>query len=384
MGKKKFNSSIECDNILLVAGGSKGNKSAANNQSKLIKLLNEIFDQVYFITFCDEEQDFQIPKNRIFFLDSYRSALLNFLFNQVREVKYINRILGNITIESVLFSFGQDLNLIPILYLKLLGKRVVLRSSGRPSKILSKYIGDKYRIKTTLFRIIEEINYRIVDQILTECEYAIKENDFEKYRKAYSANLFIDTNQFFSIKDYHEREFDVGYIGRFSEEKGVWKFLQSIPLLLHYNPGLKIFIAGEGDLKFEMINFIQEKTINRNITMHQWIPHKYLSYHLNEIKLLVIPSKREGLPNIALEAMASGTTVLATPVGSIPGVIINNKTGFILRDSNPETIAKGIEHAMNYSHLEKIVDNANLLVNEYYSFPKTIEQLRKVLCNVYG
>jgi len=228
MTKNKVIGNIECDNILLVAGGSKGNKSAANNQKKLIKLLNEIFDQVYLITFCDEEQDFQIPENRILFLDSYNSALSKFLFDQVREVKYINRILANTTIEMVLFSFGQDLNIIPILYTKLLGKKVILRSSGRPSKILSKYIGDKYRIKTTIFRIIEEINYRIVDQILTECEYAIKENDFDKYGKAYSANLFIDTILFVPTKDYHEREFDIGYLGRFSEEKGVRKFLQRI------------------------------------------------------------------------------------------------------------------------------------------------------------
>lgn len=191
--------------------------------------------------------------------------------------------------------------------------------------------------------------------------------------------MFIEINQFICTKNYFERQFDIGYIGRFSDEKGVLNFLQSIPLVLDTMPSLNILIAGEGILKEDIENFIEEKKLHHNIVMQQWIPNKFLSDRLNEIRLLVIPSVREGLPNIALEAMASGTAVLATPVGSIPGIIINERTGFILEDNNPNNIAKGLIQAMNYSDINKIVKNANLLVNENYSFHKTVKQLQKVL-----
>jgi len=42
---------------------------------------------------------------------------------------------------------------------------------------------------------------------------------------------------------------------------------------------------------------------------------------LDELKLVVLPSYTEGLPNIMPETMACGTPTLATPVGDIPDII---------------------------------------------------------------
>ena len=51
-----------------------------------------------------------------------------------------------------------------------------------------------------------------------------------------------------------------------------------------------------------------------------WIPHDELPKYLNELRLLVLHSSTEGLPNIVLEAMACGCPVLASDKTSLPEV----------------------------------------------------------------
>ena len=95
--------------------------------------------------------------------------------------------------------------------------------------------------------------------------------------------------------------------------------------------------------------------------------------YLNNIKLLVMPSVKEGLPNTLLEALACGTLVLATPVGGIPGLIRDGETGFIMENNTPECIAKNIMRALNHPDLEKIVENGRDLIKTKHSYEHSVK-----------
>ena len=104
--------------------------------------------------------------------------------------------------------------------------------------------------------------------------------------------------------------------------------------------------------------------------------------YLNELKLLVLPSYTEGLPNIMLEAMACGTPVLATPVGAIPDVIKDGETGFIMENNSPERIAENVIRALNDSNLDIIVKNARELVEKDFTYEAAVERYRKILGSI--
>lgn len=56
----------------------------------------------------------------------------------------------------------------------------------------------------------------------------------------------------------------------------------------------------------------------------------------------VLTSRQDNLPNTIMEAMASGTPVLATPVGGIPEMIAHMHNGYLMRDLSPEACVDGI------------------------------------------
>jgi glycosyltransferase involved in cell wall biosynthesis len=93
----------------------------------------------------------------------------------------------------------------------------------------------------------------------------------------------------------------------------------------------------------------------------------------------ILPSKREGLPNIVLEAMTCGSVPLATPVGGIPDVIKDGVTGFTLRSTEPSYLAlKLIQATSDIQMLESISSNMQSYVKRYFELEYVARRWRKI------
>jgi len=137
--------------------------------------------------------------------------------------------------------------------------------------------------------------------------------------------------------------------------------------------------VGDGQLCDKIKKYLDENNLNDKIKLAGWIPHEELPDYLNELKLVVLPSYTEGLPNLMLEAMACDTPVLATPVGAIPDVIKDGETGFIMENNSPECIAENVMRALEHSDLERIVGDARALVGREFTYEVAVERYRKIL-----
>ncbi len=80
--------------------------------------------------------------------------------------------------------------------------------------------------------------------------------------------------------------------------------------------------------------------------------------------------------------MACGTPVLVTPVGAIPDIIKDGKTGFIMGDNSPECIAENVIKALNSPDSEKIAENGRRFVEKNFTFERTVENWEKLINNL--
>jgi glycosyltransferase involved in cell wall biosynthesis len=280
--------------------------------------------------------------------------------------------------DVFIFAQGSDLSFLPILLAKLAGKRVILRSDGRPSVLVDKYIEGQGRLKVWLLRLIETISYSLADRILPETGNLVDLYGMHKYRDKISiGSQYVDLSIFKETKKFSERHYDVGFIGRLIKEKGALQFGQSLPLIVKEKPG-NFIIIGDGYLRNEIEEVVACNGIQSTVQSLNWVENKMLPQFLNDIKLVVVPSDYEGLANLMLEAMACGTLVLATPVGGTPAIVRDGETGFVLENNSPECIAKNVIRVLNNTHLNQIRENAHTLIDREYSYQAAVTRYRNI------
>jgi glycosyltransferase involved in cell wall biosynthesis len=227
----------------------------------------------------------------------------------------------------------------------------------------------------------QSLSYTIADKLVVYSPNLVAEWQLERYRHKIliAYEHFIGTDTFAITTPFLHRPRLIGYIGRFHEEKGILNFIKALPAVLNTPDELRVLIGGDGPQKESIVAILQENGLTARIDLTGWIFQQDLPLRLNTLRLLVIPSYTEGLPNIMLEAMACGTPVAATPVGAIPDIIKDGETGFIMENNSPECIAKTISRALNDPNVETIALNARLLVQREFAFDISVKQWKRIL-----
>jgi glycosyltransferase involved in cell wall biosynthesis len=119
----------------------------------------------------------------------------------------------------------------------------------------------------------------------------------------------------------------VAFVGRLTAEKAPELFCA---LAAQAAAGLEWHIYGEGPLRHEL-----ERRYGNIVHFHGVVAD--LTQVWPSIGLLAMPSRFEGLPFSALEALAAGIPILATRVGGLPSVVIEQETGWLFDIDDPTT-----------------------------------------------
>ncbi|WP_066219261.1 glycosyltransferase family 4 protein [Formosa haliotis] len=167
-------------------------------------------------------------------------------------------------------------------------------------------------------------------------------------------------------------------VGRLVEEKAFHLALNALSLLKKEYPDIiwKYNIIGDGKLETELKELTKTLGLTAHVTFHLYQNSEYVRQKMLDSHFLLLSSINEALPTVILEAQALKLPVLATNVGDISSVVINNKTGF-LTEANLKSIFEGL--VKMFSHKDKWneygVNGYNIVKREFESEKQMLKLL---------
>ena len=166
-------------------------------------------------------------------------------------------------------------------------------------------------------------------------------------------------------------------VRRLVYKNGIDTLLESAEIAARNNPKLVFVIIGKGPDFEEVKERIVQLGMQRKIRLKGFVSDKDLPFYYNVADLFALPSKSgEGLPLVALEAMACGLPVVATDVGGISEVI-NEDYGKLVPPNMPDALAEAI---VEFSSKDLAILKTKLrkMMEQRYSWDSNVEKLGKI------
>jgi glycosyltransferase involved in cell wall biosynthesis len=138
--------------------------------------------------------------------------------------------------------------------------------------------------------------------------------------------------------------------GRLVRKKGFEYLIEAAGELARTHPGVRILIAGDGDLRDELA---ARAAARSGVVLLGNRTQDEVARLAAAADVIAVPSVRDdagnvdGLPNFALEALASGTPVVATRAGGLPQAIDDGETGLLVPERDAPALAGAIRSLLD-------------------------------------
>lgn len=145
----------------------------------------------------------------------------------------------------------------------------------------------------------------------------------------------------------------LGFIGRISKDKGVGLLLSSFNLLRDKYPSLRLLLAGP---------LIEENPVSKQELkqMHNDEKIIYLGKLLDVVPIyslldiLVLPSHREGFPNVLIEAGAMQVPVIASDIPGCRDAVLSGINGELFRKGDVNALIQSLEKLIQHKDLRTL------------------------------
>ena len=138
-------------------------------------------------------------------------------------------------------------------------------------------------------------------------------------------------------------------LGRITRQKSPHLLIEAIGILKQQDqlePGIEVWVVGESE--DPAAQYLLDETIRRHNlenAVFQFPPTTIPEIYYHAADIVVLPSLWEGLPNVILKSLATGTPLIVTEAANIAGIIREGLNGWIVQTNEAQSLAEGLRRA---------------------------------------
>jgi glycosyltransferase involved in cell wall biosynthesis len=136
-------------------------------------------------------------------------------------------------------------------------------------------------------------------------------------------------------------------IGRLTPEKGFDVAITAFAYLVKRFPCARLIIAGDGPSRRDLERYANKLKISDVVKFVGWVAPNDVSLLIRSSTLVMMPSRSEGLPLVALEASFMARPLVASRIGGLAEVVSHKETGLLVEREDPNALAKAVEYLLN-------------------------------------
>jgi colanic acid/amylovoran biosynthesis glycosyltransferase len=170
-------------------------------------------------------------------------------------------------------------------------------------------------------------------------------------------------------------------VARLVEKKGLEHLVEACGLLAGRGTAVRLEIVGDGPERARLER--AARRLAADVAFHGALPQERVLPLYRRASVVCLPcvvaptGDRDGLPTSLLEAMALGAPVVSTPVGGIPEIVVDGRTGLLVPERDPEALADALQRLLaDPAFAAELAERGRTHVESHYSLERSVGELR--------
>ncbi len=211
-------------------------------------------------------------------------------------------------------------------------------------------------------------NANLIRSISEFTEEQVKAFGYKGRFVRFPAWINIDAYLDAGIKRSNKDPYQIIFVGSITDRKNPKIIVESLEMI-DKNFSLEL-IGQTPNINYlkELKKMISQSKHSRKIVLTPFLSQEKLIAKYSSANLFILPSKSEGLGRVIIEAQATACPILISSDTGMSDLIIENETGFIFKNNDPQDLAKSLNFILsNYDFAIQVGKNSKNFVKENHS-----------------